>query len=92
MVLGMYQIVYYSRITEDLNAERQEFQRQENDNEKFRLRRTALHYVSECLEEFYRHLGYVTEKTVGGISCYKSEKTENGNRKITEVRIKVEKL
>ena len=88
----MYQIVYYSRITESLNAERQEFQRQENDNEKFRLRRTALHYVSECLEEFYRNSGYATEKIVGGINCYKSEKADNGNRKMTEVIIKVEKL
>ena len=88
----MYQIVYYSRITENLNAKRQEFQRQENDNEKFRLRRTALHYIFECLEGFYRHLGYTTEKIVGGINCYKSEKAENGNRKITEVRVKVEKL
>lgn len=88
----MYQIVYYSRITENLNVERQEFQRRENDNEKFRLRKTALHYVFECLEGFYRHLGYETEKIVGGINCYKSEKTDNGNRKITEVRVKVEKL
>lgn len=88
----MYQIVYYSRITENLNAERQEFQRQENDNEKFRLRGTALHYVFECLDGFYRNLGYTTEKIVGGINCYKSEKADNGNRKITEVRIKVEKL
>ena len=88
----MYQIVYYSRITENLNAERQEYQRQENDNEKFRLRRTALQYVFECLEGFYKHLGYTTEKIVGGINCYKSEKAENGNRKITEVRVKVERL
>lgn len=88
----MYQIVYYSRITESLNAERQEFQRKESDNEKFRLRRTALHYVHECLEGFYRDLGYATEKIVGGINCYKSEKTDNGNRKITEVKVTVEKL
>lgn len=87
----MYQIVYYSRITGSLNAERQEFQRQGNDNEKFRLRRAALHYVFECLEEFYRHSGYTTEKVVGGINCYKSEKA-NGTFKITEVRVKVEKL
>ena len=88
----MYQIVYYSRITESLNVEREEFQRKENNNEKFRLRRTALHYVSECLVEFYRNLGYATEKIVGGINCYKSEKTDNGNRKTTEIIIKVEKL
>ena len=88
----MYQIVYYSRITENLNAERQEFQRRENNSEKFRLRGTALHYVFEYLEGFYRHIGYTTEKIVGGINCYKSEKAENGNRKITEVRVKVEKL
>lgn len=88
----MYQIVYYNRITENLNAESQEFQRRENKNEKFRLRRTALHYVFECLEGFYRNSGYATEKIVGGINCYKSEKTDNGNRKITEIRVKVEKL
>lgn len=88
----MYQIVYYSRITENLNEKGQEFQRQESDKEKFRLRRTALHYVSECLEGFYRDLGYATEKIVGGINCYKSEKTDDGNRKITEIEVKVEKL
>lgn len=88
----MYKIVYYSRITENLDVERQEFQRRENGNEKFRLRRTALHYVSEYLEELYRHLGYATEKIVGGINCYRSEKTNRGSRKTTEIRIKVEKL
>ena len=88
----MYQIVYYSRITENLNAERQEFQKQENGNEKFRLRRTALNYVFECLEGFYRHSGYATEEIVGGINCYKYEKADNGNSKITEIRVKVEKL
>ena len=88
----MYQIVYYSRVTENLNAERQEYQRRENNNERFRLRRTALHYVSECLEGFYRDSGYATEKIVGGINCYKSEKANDGKRRITEVRVKVEKL
>lgn len=88
----MYQVVYYSRITEDLNVKRQEFQRQENDNEKFRLRRTALRYVFDYIEEFYRHLGYATERIVGGINCYKSEKTNNENRKLIEIRVKVEKL
>lgn len=87
----MYQIVYYSRITENPNIERREFQRQENDNEKFRLRRTALLYVFECLEGLYRRLGYTTEKITGGINCYKSEKADNGNCKITEIRVKVEK-
>lgn len=32
------------------------------------------------------------EKTVRGINCYKSKKTDNGNRKITEIKVKVEKL
>ena len=39
----------------------------------------------------YRANGYGTEQIVGGINCYKSEKTENGNRKIIEMKIKVEK-
>lgn len=88
----MYQVVYYSRITEDLNAKRQEFQRQENNNETFRLRRTALRYVFDYIEGFYRHLGYATEQIAGGINCYKIEKTNNGNRKLIEIKVKVEKL
>ena len=88
----MYQVVYYSRITKNLNVKRQEFRRQENDNETFRLRRTALRYVFDYIEGFYRHLGYDTERIVGGISCYKNEKTDNGNRKLIEIRVKVEKL
>ena len=36
-------------------------------------------------------MGFATEPRVGGIYCYKSEKTAQGERKITEIIIKVEK-
>jgi hypothetical protein len=39
----------------------------------------------------YREKGYATEPMVVGIFCYKSEKTSNGERKVSTIRIKVEK-
>ena len=59
--------------------------------EIFRLRKNALHYVFDIIQSEYRADGYGTEPIVGGINCYKSEKTEGGDRKIIEVRVKVEK-
>jgi hypothetical protein len=36
-------------------------------------------------------MGYATEKRVGSLYCYKSEKTAEGDRRIKETLIKVEK-
>ena len=43
------------------------------------------------MQNEYRAEGYATEPRVGGIYCYKNEKTANGDREITEILIKVEK-
>ena len=61
------------------------------EGDEFRLRRNALHYILDIIQNDYREDGWGTEPIVGGINCYKSEKTEEGDRKIMEVRIKVEK-
>ena len=82
----MYTVVYYLKEREGQSVVEKEFH-----GENFRLRRNALHYVLELVQSDYREKGYATEPMVGGIFCYKSEKTSNGERKITAIRIKVEK-
>lgn len=82
----MYKVVYYYKETV-----RNEVKEEVVDGDEFRLRRNALHYVLDILQSDYREDGWGTEPIVGGINCYKSEKLESGDRKIMEVRIKVEK-
>lgn len=82
----MYQVVYYYK--ETLSTTVKETVVEGNE---FRLRRNALHYIFDIIQNDYREDGWGTEPIVGGINCYKSEKTESGERKITEIRIKVEK-
>ena len=82
----MYTLVYYYKETTGSKVIEREYQSNE-----FRLRRNALHYLLEIVQSEYREDGYGTEQIVGGINCYKSEKTESG-RKIIEVKIKVEKV
>lgn len=83
----MYAIVYYYKETEGLTNKEKEYHR----GEVFRLKRNALHYVLDIVQQDYRNLGFETEPIVGGIYCYKSEKTAQGDRKITKIMIKVEK-
>lgn len=83
----MYQIVYYYKET-IVNTVKETVV----EGDEFRLRRNALHYILDIVQSDYREDGWGTEPIVGGINCYKSEKTENGDRKIMEVRIKVEKV
>lgn len=87
----MYKLVHYYKQTESLASKEQEYQRNDSNCEVFRLRRDALHYVMDIIQEDYRNLGFATEPRIGGIYCYKSEKTTQGDRKITEIIIKVEK-
>lgn len=82
----MYQIVYYYKETEGRKVVEREYH-----SDEFRLRRNALHYVLDVVQNDYREDGYGTEPKVGGIFCYKSEKTDKGDRKVIEVLIKVEK-
>ena len=79
----MYQLAFYFRVTTGSKVVESEYRSNE-----FRLRKNALHYLLEIVQSDYR----ADEQMVGGINCYKSEKTDNGDRKIIEVRIKVEKV
>ena len=83
----MYQLVYYYKETTGSEVIEKKYHSCE-----FRLRRNALHYLLEIIQSEYREKEYGTEQIKGGISCYKSEKIENGGRKIIEVTIKVEKV
>ena len=83
----MYTIIYYYKETKGQTVFEKEYHR----GEAFRLRRNALHYVMDIVQNEYRNDGFATEPIIGGINCYKSEKTENNDRKIIEVKIKVEK-
>ena len=84
----MYQIVFYYKVTTGSEVIKKEHRNQF----KFRLRRSALHYLLDIVQNDYRENGYGTEQIVGGLDCYKSEKTDNGDRRIIEVKIKVEKV
>lgn len=84
----MYTLVYYS--IETIDNRRDNYKKYDR-NEKFRLRRNALHYLREIVQNEYREKGFATEEIVGGIYGYKSEKIEEGGRKIIEITIKVEK-
>ena len=86
----MYTLNYYSKsIADDVNK-KQEFE-YNGEGETFRLRKNALHYLYDIVQNEYRERGYTTEKRVGSLYCYKSVKTAKGNRKMTEILIKVEK-
>lgn len=86
----MYTLNYYSKsIADDVN-EKQEFE-YNGEGETFRLRKNALQYLYDIVQSEYRKRGYATEKRVGSLYCYKSVKTAEGNRKVTEILIKVEK-
>lgn len=82
----MYTLNYRKKVTEGSNVVESAYTRG-----NFRLRRNALHILWEVIENEYREAGYATEKTVGGLYCYRSSKDAQGERKITEEWIKVEK-
>lgn len=82
----MYKLNYYGKST----AENGETFKYQIEGESFRLRRNALHYLFDLVQNDYRTKGYATEEGVGSLRCYKSEKTATGHRKISEIVIKVE--
>lgn len=86
----MYKLNYYSKLTEGLASKEQEFE-YAGMGESFRLRRNALHYLFDIVQNEYNSMGYATERRVGSLYCYKSEKTAEGDRKVMEILIKVEK-
>lgn len=86
----MYKLNYYGRTTSDKANKKQEFE-YFGMRESFRLRKNALHYLYDIVQSEYREGGYATETRAGSLYCYRSEKTAEGNRKIIEILIKVEK-
>ena len=86
----MYKLNYYTKLTEGLASKEQSFE-YTRTGETFRLRRNALHYLIDIVQNEYRAMDYATEERVGSLYCYKSVKTAEGNRKIIEILIKVEK-
>lgn len=86
----MYKLNYYSKSITDNANEEQKFE-YNGERETFRLKRNALNYLFDIVQNEYRELGYATEERAGSLYCYKSVKTAEGNRKITEILIKVEK-
>lgn len=86
----MYKLNYYSKTIAD-NANKDQKFEYNNEGETFRLRRNALHYLFDIVQNEYKERGYATEKRVGSLYCYKSVKTAEGNRKIIEILIKIEK-
>lgn len=83
----MYKIIENQKVTNGTKVCEQAFQYMLG----IRLRKNALHYVREIMQNDYREKGYATEPIVGGIFCYKSIKDPKGNRIITEIEVKVEK-
>lgn len=86
----MYKLNYYSKITKGLASKEQEYEYL-GMGEFFRLRKDAIHYLFEIVESEYNSAGYTTEKRVGGLYCYKNEMTAEGDRRLKEMLIKVEK-
>lgn len=86
----MYKLNYYRKSVAD-NANKEQKFEYLGMGESFRLRRAALHYLYEIVQSEYRENGYATEVKAGSLYCYKSEKTDEGNRKVTEILIKIEK-
>lgn len=86
----MYKLNYYGRSITDNENKEQKFENF-GVGEFFRLRKNALHYLFDIVQNEYRERGYATEVRVGSLYCYKSDKTAQGERKIIELLIKVEK-
>lgn len=86
----MYKLNYYCKYTESLSSKEQDYEYL-GMGESFRLRKDAIHYLFDIVQNEYKAAGYTTETKVGSLYCYKSEKTAQGDRKVTEILIKVEK-
>lgn len=86
----MYKLNYYKKSIAD-NAKNEQKYEYIGIGESFRLKRNALHYLFDIVQSEYRDNGYATEVRAGSLYCYKSEKAAAGNRKVTEILIKVEK-
>lgn len=86
----MYKLVYNYKETEDSKvlAEKEYF-----FGNAFRLKKFAVHYLLDIIQNEYRTKGYETEQiTSGAIYCYKSELTTENKRKAIEWIISVKKI
>ena len=85
----MYEIVYIRKETNDI----QSIEQVHVYPHQFRLKRNAVHYVREIIQNIYREEGYATELIAkGGISCFKTETSPMGNRIEIEFTIEVKKV
>lgn len=82
----MYTLVYYVKRMEGEKVYENVY-----PGEEFRLKKNALRFMREITKECYIENGYTVEDVKNGLNCYKSDKTDEGNRKIIEILIKVEK-
>lgn len=80
----MYTLYYYYTETTSSNVKEREY-----ESGKFRLRRDALKFVLQNVKNIYKKIGYTTTPIVGGLYCFKHERTEEGEYKLIELRIKV---
>lgn len=86
----MYKLVYNYKETEEdkVLVEKEYF-----FGDTFRLKRFAVHYLLDIIQNEYREEGYGTEQITGGaIYCYKSELTAGEKRKAIEWVICVKKI
>ena len=86
----MYKLVYnYKETEEDKVLVEKEYL----FGDTFRLKRFAVHYLLDIIQNEYKEEGYRTEQITGGaIYCYKSELTAGKKRKAIEWTICVKKI
>lgn len=84
----MYTLIYHVTTTKGTEV----IEREYNYSDEYRLRRNALHYLREDVQNDYKEMGYTTEVKIGGLYCIKSEKTDKGELKTTEIFVEVKKV
>lgn len=89
-ITTMYKLNYYKKQTESLSSKKVNYEYL-GMGEFFRLRRNALHYLFDIVQNEYKSMGFTTEVRVGSLYCYKNDKTAQGDREMIEILIKVEK-
>lgn len=86
----MYKLNYYNKQTKSLSSKEQNYEYL-GMGESFRLRKNAIHYLFDIVQNEYKAAGFTTEVRTGSLYCYRSDKSAQGDREIIEVLIKVEK-
>ena len=86
----MYKLNYYRKSFVD-NVDKEKRLEYKGVGETFRLRKNALHYLYDIVQNEYREKGYTIEERKGSLHCYKSIETPEEDRRTIEIVIKVEK-